>query len=231
MFRVVTVEREYGSGGGLIARRVARDLGWRLLDHTLVSEVAQTARVDAGTVERYDEHVDSWWHRVNRDGLQAWSVAAGVALEDARFFDADTTAELVKDCIAAASADGNCVIVGRGAECVLQGWEHVCRVFIYAPWEERVARVRTRVEDGRDVGELIRETDRERARYIRTYYGCEWKDPHLYHMMLSSQIGIDRAASTIVNAVLRSGAWGTNERLRHQCGKFQPEVPGDCHRR
>ncbi|HLK68418.1 MAG TPA: cytidylate kinase-like family protein [Bryobacteraceae bacterium] len=207
MFRVVTVEREYGSGGGLIARRVARDLGWKLLDHTLISSVAQVAHVDAVTVERYDEHVDSWWHRLNRNGLQAWAVAAGVALEDARFFDADTTAELVQDCIAKAAAAGNCVVVGRGAECVLQGWEDALRVFIYAPWEERVARVRTRVEDRCDVQELLGETDRERASYIRTYHGCEWKDPHLYHMMLSSQIGIESAASTIVNAVLRSRRW------------------------
>jgi cytidylate kinase len=205
MFRVVTVEREYGSGGGLIARRAALDLGWKLLDHTLISNVAQAAQVDAGTVERYDEHVDSWWHRLNRGGLQAWSVAAGVALEDAQFFDADRTAELVQHCIAEAGAAGNCVIVGRGAECVLQGWEDVLRVFIYAPRGERVARVRTRTEEGRDIEKLIRATDRERASYIRTHYGREWKDPHLYHVMISSQIGIERAASTIVSAVLRGG--------------------------
>ena len=104
MFRVVTVEREYGSGGGLIARRVALELGWKLLDRTLISNVAQAAQVDAGIVERYDEHIDSWWHRMNRGGLQAWSVAAGVALEDAQFFDADRTAELVEHCIAEAGA-------------------------------------------------------------------------------------------------------------------------------
>jgi cytidylate kinase len=205
MFRVVTVEREYGSGGSLIARKVALDLRWKLLDRTLISSVAKAARVDSGTVRRYDEHVDSWWHRLNRGGLQSWSVAAGVALEDAQFFDADRTAEFVQQCIAEAAAAGNCVIVGRGAECVLQGWEDVLRVFIYAPWEERVARVRTRVGEGPDLDELIRETDHERASYIRSYYGCEWKDPHLYHMMISSQIGIERAASTIVNAVSRSG--------------------------
>jgi cytidylate kinase len=204
MFRVVTVEREYGSGGGLIARRVALELGWKLLDRTLISNVAQAAQVDAGIVERYDEHIDSWWHRMNRGGLQAWSVAAGVALEDAQFFDADRTAELVEHCIAEAGAAGNCVIVGRGAECVLQGREDVLRVFIYAPWEERVARVRTRVEEGRDLEKLIRETDRERTGYIRSYYGCEWKDPHLYHMMISSQIGIERAAATIVYTALGS---------------------------
>jgi cytidylate kinase len=205
MFRVVTVEREYGSGGGLIAQRVATDLGWKLLDHMLISNVAQAAQIDAGTVERYDEQVDSWWHRINREGLQAWSIAAGVALEDARFFDADRTAELVQQCIAQAGIAGNCVIVGRGAECVLQDREDVLRAFIYAPWEERVARVRARVEQGRDLKEVIGETDCERATYIRTYYGCEWKDPHLYHMMISSQIGIERATSTIVNAVLRGG--------------------------
>lgn len=205
MFRVVTVEREYGSGGGLIAQRVAVGLGWKLLDRTLISSVAQAAQVDAGTVERYDEHVDSWWHRLNRGGLQSWAIAAGVAPEDAQFFDADRTAGLVQQCIAEAGAAGNCVIVGRGAECVLQRRDDVLRVFIYAPWGERIARVGTRVEQGAEFEESIRETDRERASYIRTYYGCEWRDPHLYHLMISSQIGIERAASMIVNAVLRTG--------------------------
>ena len=205
MFRAVTIEREYGSGGGMIAHRVALELGWKLLDHTLVSKVAQAAHVDTGVIERYDEHVDSWWHRLNRDGLQAWSVAAGVAVEDARFFDADRTAEIAQRCISEAASAGDCVIVGRGAECVLQGWSDVLRVFVYAPWEERIARVRARVEEGWDVEELIRDVERERASYIRNYYECEWKDPHLYHMMISSEIGIESAAATIVNSVLQCG--------------------------
>ncbi|HLN03511.1 MAG TPA: cytidylate kinase family protein [Bryobacteraceae bacterium] len=82
--------------------------------------------------------------------------------------------------------------------------EDVLNVFIYGSWEERVSRVRNRVDLSQDIEELIRLTDHERARYIRANYGRDWKDPHLYHMMISSQIGIETAAWMIVNAVKRS---------------------------
>ena len=187
----------------MVAQKVAEELGWSLLDRALIGAVAQTARVDAKTVARYDEHVDSWWHRFNRDGLWAASLTAGVTLEDAQFFDAETTAAFAERVISEAATKGNCVIVGRGAECVLQGREDVLNVFIYGGWEERVLRVRNRVNSSQDVEELIRLTDHERARYVQTYYGFDWKDPHLYHMMLSSQIGTDTAGWMIVNAVKR----------------------------
>ena len=56
-------------------------------------------------------------------------------------------------------------------------------------------------QPSQDVEELIRVTDHERASYIWTYYGCDWKDPHLYHMMIGSQIGAEMASWMIVNAV------------------------------
>jgi cytidylate kinase len=204
MFRVLTVAREYGSGGSCIARRVAEELRWNLLDQELISDAALAAHVDAKTVAKYDEHVDSWWHCFNRDGLRAASLAAGAILEDAQFFDAETTAAFTHRVISEAAATGNCVIVGRGAECVLQGREDVLHVFIYGPLEARISRVRNRIHSSQDVEELIRLTDRERASYIRTFYGCDWKDPHLYHMMISSQIGTETAAWMIVNAVEQS---------------------------
>ena len=100
-----------------------------------------------------------------------------------------------------AAARGDCVIVGRGAQCALQGREGVLHVFIGAPWAERVGRVRAGAPSGQDAEELIRVTDYERASYTRHYYGCDWRDPHLYHMMIGSQIGTEMASWMIVNAV------------------------------
>ena len=201
MFRVLTVTREYGSGGSIIAQRVAEQLGWNLLDRALIGDVARVAQIDAGTVGRYDEHVDSWWRRFHLGGLRASAIYAGATPDDVQFFDADTIAAFAQRMIAKAAAAGNCVIVGRGAQCVLQGRKDVFHVFIYSPWEERVLRVRSRVKSPRDIGELIRLTDHERANYIRTYYRCDWRDPHLYHMMISSQLGTETAAEMIVEAV------------------------------
>lgn len=109
-----------------------------------------------------------------------------------------------QEVIAKAAARGDCVIVGRGAQSILRDREDVLHVFIYGPWGERVSRVRGRLKPTGDAAELIRLTDRERAGYIRTYFKCDWKDPHLYHIMISSEIGLDKAAWMIVDAVQRS---------------------------
>ena len=74
MFGVITITWEFGSGGGAIARSVAQRLGWKVLDKNLVEAVARAAQVALETARRYDEGVDSWWHRINRAGL---SSAAG----------------------------------------------------------------------------------------------------------------------------------------------------------
>jgi len=201
MFRVLTVASECGGGGSIIAQKVADELGWSLLDRALIGAVARSAQVDAETVARYDEHVDSWWHRFHRGGLWSAAVEGGIAPRDVQFFDADAMAAFAQRVIAKAAARGNCVIVGRGAQCILHSREDVLHVFVYGPWSERVSRVRSRTTSNDDAGQLICLTDRERARYVRSYYRCDWKDPHLYHVMISSQIGMDNAAWMIVDAV------------------------------
>ena len=203
MFRVVTVEREYGAGGSLVARRVAETLRWCLLDRALIRTVARTAQVHTETLEPYDEHVESWWRRFNRNGLRAAAIHAGVPPVYAEPFGGDTVARLTRQVITKAAETGNCVIVGRGAQCVLRGRRDVLNVFIYGSWQERLSRVRSRVQSA-DAEELIRSTDEDRATYIQTYFGCNWKDPHLYQMMISSQIGIENVRWAIIDAILRS---------------------------
>jgi len=227
MFKIVTLAREYGSGGSTIARAVAEKLRWNLLDGALIRAVARTAEVDTEIAGRYDEHVDSWWHRFNRGGLWSAAVMAGIAPGDARFFDADTMAACARQVMRKAAATGDCVIVGRGAQCALQDRADVLHVFIYAPWTERVERVRVRAQSTQDVEELIRLTDHERASYLRTYYGCDWKDPHLYHMMINAQIGTGMAARMIVNAV-QEGHYGAAGEMRTpaRASTFDSRKPG-----
>lgn len=200
MFGVVTVAREFGSGGGAIARTVAERLGWDLLDENLVKAIARTAEVDLETARQFDESVDSWWHRINRAGLWAAALAGGAASFDAQIFDADTMAALAQRIILDAAAKGGCVIVGRGAQCVLQKCPEALHVFVYAPWRERLARVQVRF-GVKNVEELVRSTDEVRATYIRRSFGCDWKDPHLYQMMINSELGRDNVVRSIVDVV------------------------------
>jgi cytidylate kinase len=201
MFRVVTVAREYGSGGAAVGQRLAEDLGWSLLDNDLIEAVARRAQVDVNTARRYDESVDSWWRRMNRAGLWCAAIEAGANPADVQFFDAETMAAITHEVIQRAASKGNCVIVGRGAQCVLRDWPRVLHVFVYASWAERIARVRERLGNGRDAARLLRSVDRVRAASIRRYFGWDWKDPQLYHMMIDSQLGIENVASLIAQAI------------------------------
>ena len=203
MFRVLTIAREYGSGGACIARKIAESLGWNLLDKALIDAIARNAQVDPQLAQRYDERVDSWLHRISRGGLWRGAFDGVTSVTDADFFDAHTVAALGRNLILEVCARGNCVIVGRGAQCLLRDRQDVLQVFIYAPWPERVARVRERVSAAADIEDLIRSTDKQRAEYVRFHFGCNWKNPHLYHMMINSSLGEDIVARMIIDAVER----------------------------
>jgi cytidylate kinase len=203
MFRVLTVAREYCSGGGSIARKVAERLGWNLLDVALVEAIARSARVDPDLARRYDERVDSWLHRVSRRGLWRGAFEGVATAADTEVFDAETMAALGKSLILEAHAQGNCVTVGRGAQCVLQNRRDVLHVFVYAPWSERMARARRRAPSEASVEKLIRSTDQQRADFVRLYFGCDWKNIHLYHMLINSEFGEETVAGMIVDVIER----------------------------
>ena len=102
-YRVLTVSREFGSGGGRIAQSIAARLGWKLLDGALIDEIACAAKVDAGVVSRFDEHVEGWLARLNRQAMRGAAMAAGIALEEEKCFDPDTMADLSQHIIEQAS--------------------------------------------------------------------------------------------------------------------------------
>jgi len=203
MFRILTVAREFGSGGGAIAQRIADILEWSLLDKALIEKIARTAQVDPEAVLQCDERVDSWVHRASRRGLWHGAFDGVAAVTETDVFDAETVAGLARQVVREAGDTGKCVIVGRGAQCVLQDRADALHVFIYAPWADRVARVRSRTGAAKDAAELIRQMDQERAGYIRTYFSSDWKNPHLYQMMISSQMGDENVAQLIVDAIQR----------------------------
>jgi cytidylate kinase len=199
-WRVVTVGREYGSGGAAVATALAERLGFRLLDRALIQRIAEAARIDPGLAERLDEHVDGWAARVARalrfGPFEAVSPVQGDAILDAQRMQA-LTAAVVEE---AASA-GECVIVGRGAQCLLRGRKDAFHVFVYAPREERVRRLRRRLGEQADVDALIDDMDRERAAYVRLHFGCNWLDARLYHLMVNAALGEGAAVAAVAAAL------------------------------
>ncbi len=197
--RVITIGGEHGSGRAPVARALAERLRWRLLDKGLIDEIARTARIETALALQYDESTDPWLHRMHkalwRGGYEG---VASTAISDV--FDADTMAELSGRVIREAARQGECVIVGRGSQCVLQDRDDAFHVFIYAPREERIERLRQECP-GENPEALMESMDRRRETYIRRYFGQAWDDRHLYDLMLSSSPGQDAAVDLILAAI------------------------------
>jgi hypothetical protein len=199
MFRVVTVAREYGSGGGRIAQLLADRLGWKLLDRCLVEKIAQAARVEPQLAERYDERPDPWVNRLVRALWQGGLMRGTMAGPIPELFDADTMASLSQRVIEEAADIGNCVIVGRASQCILQERSDAFHVFIYAPRAERLRRVRSRHASRAEAA--LEARDQERAALIRRYFNQDWSNRHLYDLMISSKLGEEIVLSTILSAM------------------------------
>jgi cytidylate kinase len=128
-------------------------------------------------------------------------LAAGLELGENSVFDAEQTVKLSRKILEEAHTEGNCVIVGRGSQCVLQCKPDVFHVFVYASCQERVARLRSRLEKGANIEQRMRTVDEERAKYLQQYFGKYWLNPHLYDLMLSSNADEDSTARTILYAM------------------------------
>jgi len=152
-------------------------------------------------VRHYDEHVDSWLRRFNQQAMRSAALAAGLELREDSVFDAEQTVKLTQKIVEQAWSEGNCVIVGRGAQCILQHKPDVYHVFVYAPLKERLLRLRTRLEKGANIEQRIRTVDEERAKYLQQFFGKSWCNLHLYDLMISSREDEDSTARAILYAM------------------------------
>ena len=114
MYRIITIEREFGSGAGDIARELANRLGWKLWDHALTEEIAKLAQVDCSAVERREERVDSPFYRLAKVFWRG-SYERSLPVTGPEIFDADCLVRMGQQVMERAAAAGDCVIVGRGA--------------------------------------------------------------------------------------------------------------------
>ncbi|HXX24020.1 MAG TPA: cytidylate kinase-like family protein [Terriglobia bacterium] len=201
MFRIVTVAREYGSGGGRIAQLLAERLDWKLLDRCLVEKIAHIARVEPKLAEQYDERPDPWVNRIVRAIWQGGLTRGTMAGPLPELFDADRMASLSQRVIEEAADIGNCVIVGRASQCILQERDDAFHVFIYAPRAERLRRVRSRHASRAEAELSLDARDQERAALIRRYFNQDWANRHLYDLMISSKLGEGIVLSTVMSAM------------------------------
>lgn len=200
MYRIITVEREFGSGAGQIAENIARQLGWKLWDHALTEEIAKLSNVDCSTVERCDERVDSTFYRLARVFWRG-SYERSTPIGDT--FDADCMVNMVQNVLQRAAETGNCVIVGRGAPYFLRERCDAFHVFLYAPRAEKIRRLLALGKTSEEAEELIDTVDRDRMSFVKHYYGADWPTRSLYHMMINTAVGNDNVIATILNTMRR----------------------------
>jgi Cytidylate kinase-like family len=199
MIRIITISREYGSGGGEIARILGGRLGWRLIDDSLIAEISKRIHHSPEAIRSHEESVDPWFHRILKALWRGGFMGAATRAEE-EACDAEATARLWHRVILEAAEAGECVAVGRGAQCLLQKRADAFHVHVYAPMRERLRRLERREPAGVDLTAAARERDARRAAYISHYFDHDWKDTHLYHLMLCSSIGLERAADAVLCA-------------------------------
>jgi cytidylate kinase len=198
--RIITVEREYGSGGAAIAERLAKHLGWKLWDRDLTAEIARVAKVTHEAACRCDERVDPLLSRLFRVYARG-SYERTLPLSESQHFNADAMVAMLHKVIEEAASRGECVIVGRGAPYILRHRPEAFHVFIYAPVDEKIRRLKNIGQSEHEARRLVEEVDRERAAFITHYFGKEWPHRALYNLMINSKFGDEFVVGTILENI------------------------------
>ena len=211
MIRVLTIEREYGSGGAEIARMLAGRLGWKLWDQLLTNEIARRMQCDCRVVEEHEEKRDPLFYRLVRSFMRG-SFEGSLNAPRLQIADTDCIRVVAEKVVKGAAEQGQCVIVGRGSAYYLQDWPDAFHVFIYAPFDEKVRRLEAGGKSEEEAVQLAESVDHERAAFIKKYFGVEWPERHKFHLMVNSTLGTDAAVETILHAISvfekRQGAAG-----------------------
>ncbi len=200
MIRIITIEREYGSGSAAISEKLAAKLGWKLWDQALTCEIARLTKADVAAIEQREERVDPLYYRLLKVFFRG-SFERSLPVSGLEVLDADRMTSLMERVIKEAACCENCVIVGRGAAYFLRDRADAFHVFIYAPLEEKIRRLRQSGKSEAEARELVATIDQERAAFIKTYFGKEWPNRHLYHMMLNSAAGDEAVIDNILHGV------------------------------
>src|ERR1700692_4832956 len=200
MTKVLTFEREYGSGAAAIAQKVATRLGWKLWDQLLTDEICRRMECDRRHVEQHEERRDPLHYRIFKAFLRG-SYEGSQITPQMKMADAENIRRVSEQVVRKAASEGNAVIVGRGSAYYLRDQPDSFHVFIYAPFEEKVRRLQLEERTQAEAVELAETVDRERSAFIKQHFGVDWPARHVFHLMINSTIGEEAAVQTIVNGV------------------------------
>lgn len=202
--RAITIARLYGSGGGEVASRVAKHLGWQLIDHEVIVRVARELGITHEEAEERDEHTEGFILRaLNSMSLMYPSLVENVPPSPSPAIRERAYQNALHRVIDLAVEEGNAVIVGRGAGSMLRDRPDVLRVYILAPMEQRVAYVARREGlDEASARKRILAKDNDRRHYVQSQYHLEPEDPIHYDLTINTTIlSLDSASNLICQAL------------------------------
>ena len=197
---LITISRQYGAGGSAVARLVADALSWTLVDNEFIKQVAQRAGLPPEEVANREERVLSFMERLSL--MMASSAPELFPPETGTAEDRDEVmvVRMTERLVAELEDEGRAVLVGRAAPAVLGQECDAVHVKLVAPVAFRLEQACRRLSlDPKEAREVLKRTDKNRARYHREYYDRDWDDPANYDMVLNTgRLQFDGAAAVIV---------------------------------
>ena len=229
MIRVLSVEREFGSGGGAIAQALADRLGWSFWDHAITCEIARRLKCDIAAVEKREERLDPTFYRLMKAFMRGSYEGSIETAAGTELLDAEHLARHFDTLVNEIANKGNAVIVGRGAAYFLRERTDGMHIFVYTSHHEKLRRLLGQGRTREEAEGLLESVDRERAAFVKKYYGKDWPDRHLYHLLINSKIGDEAVISTILHEMelINKGAGSSSSSdLTTQAAPFTlPELP------
>ena len=175
-------------------------LGWKLWDQLLTNEIARLMECDCRVVEEHEEKRDPLFYRLFKAFMRG-SHEGSLNAPRLKMADTDCIREVAEQVVKGAAKGGECVIVGRGSAYYLQDRSDAFHVFVYAPFDEKVRRLQAGGKSESEAVHLAETVDRDRAAFIKQYFGVEWPDRHRFHLMINSMIGEEAAVDAILNSM------------------------------
>lgn len=195
MKRVITISREFGSGGRTIGRMVAERLGYAFYDEELVNEVAKRSGFCPEFIKEQGEYATSRHSLLFSLANAQQLTLQGLSTMDQLYIEQTKIIEEL-------AQEGNCVIVGRCADYILRERTDALHVFIYGDEQEKARRIVERYgEMSKSPERRLHEKDQKRKVYYKNYTGRTWGQAENYDLCLSSSaLSLDTCTELILKA-------------------------------
>ena len=193
---VITIGRQYGSGGREIGARLAKDLGLGFYDKNILRLNSDESGIKESFYHMADEKAgNKLLYRI----VKSLAPELGTPSLGPDLIAADNLFRFQSEVIRKLAAEEDCVIIGRCADYVLDGFDGLVKVYLYADMDYRVERIKELgYYEPKDVKKNIKRIDRERRDYLRYYTGRDWENVENYDLMLNTaRLGTEGAVEAV----------------------------------